>query len=92
LSQSAADCSAAFSSVASAKSSVVQPIFSISTSIVPRWPEPGLPMFTRLPLRSSKLSMPASARATTVKGSGWTEKTDRSSSKGPALSKEEVPL
>jgi DNA-binding MurR/RpiR family transcriptional regulator len=38
-----------------AKSSIVQPMASISTSMVPRWPEPGLPTFTRLPLRSSKV-------------------------------------
>ena len=33
-----------------------------------------LPTLTRLPLRSSKVSMPASARATTVKGSGCVRK------------------
>ena len=41
-------------------------------------------MFTRLPAKSAKVLMPESARATTVKGSGWTEKTARSfSTSGP---------
>ena len=69
LSQSAFDCSADLSSVAILKSAVVQPSAAISSSIVPRCPEPGLPMFTRLPLRSANVAMPASARATTVNGS-----------------------
>ena len=59
--------------------------------MVPRWPEPGLPTLTRLPLRSSKVSIPASARATTVKGSGWTENTARRSSNAPCSSNCEVP-
>ncbi len=70
LSQSALACSADFSSVASAKSSRVQPSAFITTSMVPRWPEPGLPTFTRLPLSCWNRVTPESARATTVKGSG----------------------
>ena len=69
LSHSAFACSADLSSVAIWKSSVVQPRAAISSSIVPRWPEPGLPMFTRLPFRSAKVAISASVRATTVNGS-----------------------
>jgi hypothetical protein len=58
--------------------------FSITTSIVPRWPEPGLPILTRLPFRSANFAMPLSARATTVNGSGCTEKTARSSLNAPS--------
>ena len=45
--------------------------------MVASWPEPGAPTLTRLPFRSSKVLMPASARAITVNGSGWTENTAR---------------
>ncbi|CFW11854.1 Uncharacterised protein [Bordetella pertussis] len=41
-------------------------------------PEPGLPTLKRLPLKSSNDLMPASLRASTVKGSGWMENTERS--------------
>ncbi|CFE03238.1 Uncharacterised protein [Bordetella pertussis] len=49
-----------------------------SSSIEARVPEPGLPTLKRLPLKSSNDLMPASLRASTVKGSGWMENTERS--------------
>jgi len=59
---------------------------------VTRCPEPGLPTLTRLPFRSWKFLMPASARATTVKGSAWMENTARRSLLGPASLNLLVPL
>ena len=70
---------------------MLQPMASRTTSIVARWPEPGLPTFTRLPLRSSKVLMPESARATTVNGSECTENTARRSVKGPLSLNFDVP-
>ena len=70
LSQSAFDCSEDFSSEARANVDLSQPRASISTSIVPLCPDPGLPMFTRLPFKSIRSRIPESALATTVKGSG----------------------
>ena len=73
------DCSDDFNSEANAKSDIFQPKASIKTSIVPRCPEPGLPTLTRFPFRSPKFRIPESALATTVKGSGCTEKIARNS-------------
>jgi hypothetical protein len=46
-------------------------------------PEPGLPTLKRLPLKSAKLLTFASLRASTVKGSGCSENSERSSFHGP---------
>ena len=46
------------------------PSAAISWSATARVPEPGVPHATRLPARSSRPAIPASARATTVSGSG----------------------
>ncbi|MNN80130.1 hypothetical protein D3C81_1968330 [compost metagenome] len=77
-SHSADPCSSGRSSDASEKSFSVHPIVASSSSIEARVPEPGLPTLNRLPLRSSKPLMLDSLRATTVNGSGWIEKTERS--------------
>ena len=81
----AGPCSSAFSSEASAKSPSFMPIAAISSSSEARVPEPGLPTLKRLPLKSAKLRIPASLRASTVKGSGCTENTERRSAWAPSL-------
>ncbi len=55
-------------------------------------PEPGLPMLTRLPFRSSSLAMFASLRASTVNGSGWIENTARRSANLPSFSNTLLPF
>ena len=76
-------CAVESSSVTSAKLSVVHPSACISASMVARCPEPGLPMLTRLPGRSSNVVIPELARATTVNGSACSENTERSSGNAP---------
>ena len=44
---------------------------------MPRWPDPGLPMFMRLPLVSVKDAMPEPSAAMRWKGSGCAENTAR---------------
>ena len=58
------------------------PSAASNSSIAARVPEPGLPMFRRLPLKSAKLVMLASLRASSVNGSGCTENTARMSENG----------
>ena len=82
-SHSAGPCSSAFSSAASEKSLIFQPIAAISSSIAARVPEPGLPTLKRLPFRSLSVRALTSLRATTVNGSGCTENTARRSPCGP---------
>ncbi|CSB39191.1 Uncharacterised protein [Vibrio cholerae] len=80
------------SSAASLKLSLFQPKASITTCIVARSPEPGLPMLTRLPARSFTFSMPESARAMILKGSVCIENTARSFLYGPCSANSLVPL
>ncbi len=87
LSPNALACSAGLSSAAKAKSFLLQPLTAMISSKVSRWPEPGLPTFTRLPLRSSKLAICASRRAKMVNTSLWRENTARISSIAPSFSK-----
>ena len=59
---------------------------------VARFPDPGPPMSTRFPFRSSMVLIPAPRRATTVNGSAYSENIERSSVSGPAGSKKPVPV
>ena len=88
----AAPVSADFIAAASFRSVRFQPRAASMTSHVPRVPEPGLPMLTRLPFRSVTFLMPVPSRARIVTGSGWTEKTARRSLNAPAFLNFDVPL
>jgi hypothetical protein len=86
LSPKAEAISAGLSSAARAKLAFVQPFACMTSSKVSRLPEPGTPMFTRLPSSPPRSVMPLSLRTTTVRISDCSENTARSST-APSLSK-----